>query len=44
MKQPACQCEKPILCERSERKGAVESFCDRCKRPLSLRPATRRAA
>jgi hypothetical protein len=34
-----CQCEKPILRERSEWKGASESFCDRCKRPIGLRLA-----
>jgi hypothetical protein len=34
-----CECEKPILRERSEWKGASESFCDRCKRPIGLRPA-----
>jgi hypothetical protein len=44
MKQPACECEKPILRERSEWKGASETYCDRCKRPLTLRPATHRAA
>jgi hypothetical protein len=34
--QPKCECEKPILRERSEWKGASESYCDRCKRPLGL--------
>jgi hypothetical protein len=39
-----CQCEKPILRERSEWKGASESFCARCKRPIALRLAALRAA
>jgi hypothetical protein len=43
-KQAACECDKPILTERSEQKGVAESFCGRCKRPLGLRPAARRAA
>ena len=38
MKQTACECEKPILRERSEWKGAAEAFCARCKRPLAFRP------
>jgi predicted SprT family Zn-dependent metalloprotease len=43
-KQPIpCKCEKPILRERSEWKGASESYCDRCKRPLTLK-TTKRAA
>jgi hypothetical protein len=42
-KQTTCECEKPILRERSEWKGTAESFCDRCKRPLGLKP-TKRAA
>jgi hypothetical protein len=42
-KQTTCDCEKPILRERSEHKGSAESYCDRCKRPLGLR-VTRRAA
>ena len=43
-KQPNCECAKPILRERSERKGVSETYCDRCKRPLGLRTAVRRAA
>ena len=39
-----CQCERPILRERAEQKGISESFCDRCKRPIGLRPAAFRAA
>jgi hypothetical protein len=34
-----CECEKPILRERSEWKGASESYCARCKRPLVLQLA-----
>ena len=44
MKQATCECEKPILRERSEWKGASEMYCDRCKRPTGLRPASKRAA
>jgi hypothetical protein len=39
-----CTCEKPLLQERSEQKGSSESWCARCKRPLSLRPAVHRSA
>jgi hypothetical protein len=39
-----CTCEKPLLHERSDRKGVSESWCGRCKRPLALRPATFRSA
>ena len=39
-----CECERPILRERAEHKGVSESFCDRCKRPIGLRPAAFRAA
>jgi hypothetical protein len=42
--QLTCECEKPILRERSEWKGSSEAYCDRCKRPLTLRPATIRPA
>jgi hypothetical protein len=34
-----CTCEKPILRERSEWKGASEAYCARCKLPIGLRPA-----
>jgi predicted SprT family Zn-dependent metalloprotease len=34
-----CQCERPILRERSQRKGVSESYCGRCERPLSLQLA-----
>jgi hypothetical protein len=34
-----CVCEKPILRERSEWKGASETYCARCKLPIGLRPA-----
>jgi hypothetical protein len=44
MNQPNCQCERPILRERAEQKGASESFCDRCKRPIGLRLAALIAA
>ena len=37
--QPKCECEKPILRERSERKGVSESYCARCERPLALQLA-----
>jgi hypothetical protein len=37
-----CECERPILRERAEQKGVSESFCDRCKRPIGLRPAALR--
>jgi hypothetical protein len=36
--QAKCTCEKPLPRERSDRKGSSESWCARCKRPLSLRP------
>jgi hypothetical protein len=39
-----CRCEKPLLQERSDQKGASESWCGRCKKPLSLRPAVFRSA
>ncbi|MDQ2982332.1 MAG: hypothetical protein M3R70_00190 [Actinomycetota bacterium] len=39
-----CACEKPILEERSERKGVSESYCGRCKKPIGLRSAVIRAA
>jgi hypothetical protein len=42
--QPKCECEKPILRERSEWKGASESYCDRCKRPIGLRLSAVRPA
>ena len=45
MKRDAnCECAKPILRERAEAKGIAESYCDRCKRPLALRPAAIRPA
>jgi hypothetical protein len=42
--EPKCECERPILRERAEHKGASESFCDRCKRAIGLRPAAARTA
>ncbi len=39
-----CTCEKPLLQERSDRKGASTSRCGRCKRPITLRPAGFRSA
>jgi hypothetical protein len=45
MKQePNCACEKPIFRERSEHKGSSDTYCDRCKLPIGLRPAAIRAA
>jgi hypothetical protein len=44
MQHAKCQCEKPILRERSESKGSSESYCDRCKRPLGLKLAAIRSA
>jgi hypothetical protein len=35
--QAKCTCQKPLLRERSDRKGSSESWCARCKRPLALR-------
>ena len=42
--EPKCECERPILRERAEQKGVSESFCDRCNRTISLRPAAVRSA
>jgi len=39
-----CACEKPVLQEQSDQKGSSVSWCGRCKRPLSLRPAVFRSA
>ena len=39
-----CACDKPLFQERSEQKGSSQSWCGRCKRPLSLRPAVFRGA
>jgi hypothetical protein len=39
-----CTCEKPLLKERSDQKGSSESWCGRCKRPLTLSPAAFRSA
>jgi hypothetical protein len=33
-----CTCEKPLPREHSDRKGSSVSWCERCKRPLTLRP------
>jgi hypothetical protein len=44
MNHPRCECAKPIFRERAEAKGAAESYCARCKRPLGLRPAAVRPA
>ena len=44
MKQePKCERERPILRERAEQKGVSESFCDRGKRQIGLRPAAVRS-
>jgi hypothetical protein len=42
--QEKCTCAKPILQERSEQKGSSQSWCARCKRPLSLPPVVFRSA
>jgi hypothetical protein len=42
--QHTCQCEKPILRERSEWKGSSESDCARCEKPIGLRLAVVRPA
>jgi hypothetical protein len=34
-----CTCEKPVLQEYSDQKGSSQSWCGRCKKPLSLRVA-----
>ena len=39
-----CTCEKPLLRERSDQKGSSQSWCGRCKKPLSLRVALFRSA
>jgi hypothetical protein len=39
-----CTCEKPLLRERSDQKGSSESWCARCKRPLTLRSTVFRSA
>ena len=39
-----CSCEKPLLQERSDQKGSSQSWCARCKKPLSLRIAVFRSA
>jgi len=44
MRNEKCNCEKPLLIERSEQKGSSDSWCGRCKRPLTLRPASFRSA
>ncbi len=44
MTKDACTCEKPIMRERFDKKGSSQSWCGRCKKPLSLRPATFRSA
>jgi hypothetical protein len=44
MRNEKCSCEKPLLIERSEQKGSSDSWCGRCKRPLTLRPAAFRSA
>jgi hypothetical protein len=44
MTKDACTCEKPILRESSDRRGASKSWCGRCKKPLSLRLAQFRSA
>ena len=32
-----CKCEKPLPVERAERKGAAQTFCLRCGKPVPLR-------
>jgi hypothetical protein len=44
MERERCTCEKPLLYERSDQKGSSESWCGRCKLPLSLRPTAFRSA
>jgi hypothetical protein len=44
MKNDNCTCEKPLLHEHSDQKGSSQSWCARCKRPLTLRPAVLRSA
>ena len=39
-----CSCEKPLLQERSDQKGSSQSWCGRCKKPLSLRVTRFRSA
>jgi predicted SprT family Zn-dependent metalloprotease len=34
-----CTCAKPLLQEHSDQKGSSQSWCGRCKKPLSLRVA-----
>ena len=43
-KRETCNCEKPLLRERSEQKGSSQSWCARCKLPIALRPAGFRSA
>ncbi len=33
----ACACERPVPIERAERKGAAETVCLRCGKPVSAR-------
>ena len=44
MTKEACTCEKPILRESSDQKGSSQSWCGRCKLPLTLRPTVFRSA
>jgi len=39
-----CSCDKPVLQEHSDQKGSSQSWCGRCKKPLSLRVALFRSA
>jgi hypothetical protein len=39
-----CSCAKPVLVERSERKGAARTECGRCGLPVKLALPPRRAA
>ena len=40
-----CSCPDPIAVERATRKGAAQTVCARCGRPIALRlPIVRRAA
>jgi len=33
----ACTCERPVPVERAVRKGAAQTECARCERPIPLR-------
>lgn len=44
MTKDTCTCEKPLLRESSDQKGSSQSWCGRCKKPLTLRLAQFRSA